>query len=280
MAVIDERTLCARLKSWADAELQSQPYGSLTSAENELHVSGSARRHDLAILAGTKRVFTCEVKLPTSPQGASPYDAEAVKDAREKAGDEGIAYFGTLNCASFVLWQYDMPGIPVLNRSLDRWKIVEPQFLTSLDGAEAEKAFRSFLKRLLTLAAAVEAGAEPMAKPSHQPEEELLARIEVSLDTIVGLTLPDVRQRFVTDTQFKSDVKRWMISDQGWQWDDKLRDELMPINKGMPLAELKRALQEYPKSPRGLYLIEYVLIKGVNGTASVAAHRVAASPAA
>jgi 23S rRNA (adenine2503-C2)-methyltransferase len=45
---------------------------------------------------------------------------------------------------------------------------------------------------------------------------------------------------------------------------DKLRDELMPINKGMPLADLKRALQEYPMSPRGLYLIEYVLIKGVN----------------
>jgi hypothetical protein len=39
--------------------------------------------------------------------------------------------------------------------------------------------------------------------------------------------LPDVRERFATDIQFKSDVKRWMISDQGWQWDDKLRDELL-----------------------------------------------------
>jgi len=45
---------------------------------------------------------------------------------------------------------------------------------------------------------------------------------------------------------------------------DRLRDELMPINKGMPLAELKRALEDYPMSQRGLYLIEYVLIKGVN----------------
>jgi 23S rRNA (adenine2503-C2)-methyltransferase len=48
---------------------------------------------------------------------------------------------------------------------------------------------------------------------------------------------------------------------------DRLRDELMPVNKGMPLAELKRALQEYPLAPRGRFLIEYVLIKGVNDSA-------------
>jgi 23S rRNA (adenine2503-C2)-methyltransferase len=45
---------------------------------------------------------------------------------------------------------------------------------------------------------------------------------------------------------------------------DKLRNELMPINRSMPLADLKRTLLEYPLSPRGRYLIEYVLIKGVN----------------
>ena len=45
---------------------------------------------------------------------------------------------------------------------------------------------------------------------------------------------------------------------------DRLRDELMPINRGMPLAELKHALLEYPLAPRGRFLIEYVLIKGVN----------------
>jgi 23S rRNA (adenine2503-C2)-methyltransferase len=49
---------------------------------------------------------------------------------------------------------------------------------------------------------------------------------------------------------------------------DKLRNDLMPINKGMPLADLKRTLLEYPLSARGRYLIEYVLIKGVNDSAS------------
>lgn len=45
---------------------------------------------------------------------------------------------------------------------------------------------------------------------------------------------------------------------------DKLRDELMPINKGMPLADLQKTLLEYPLHRKGRFLIEYVLIKGVN----------------
>ena len=46
--------------------------------------------------------------------------------------------------------------------------------------------------------------------------------------------------------------------------DDALRDVLVPINRGMPLADLQRALLDYPLSRKGRYLIEYVLIKGVN----------------
>jgi 23S rRNA (adenine2503-C2)-methyltransferase len=52
---------------------------------------------------------------------------------------------------------------------------------------------------------------------------------------------------------------------------DALRDELMPINKGMPLAELKRTLEQYPLVPKGRFLIEYVLIKHVNDSPADAA---------
>ncbi len=45
---------------------------------------------------------------------------------------------------------------------------------------------------------------------------------------------------------------------------DSLREQIMPINRGMPLAELQRALLEYPLSKKGRFLIEYVLLKGVN----------------
>ncbi len=45
---------------------------------------------------------------------------------------------------------------------------------------------------------------------------------------------------------------------------DELREQLMPIDKSMPLADLQRALVEYPLARRGYFLIEYVLIKDVN----------------
>jgi 23S rRNA (adenine2503-C2)-methyltransferase len=45
---------------------------------------------------------------------------------------------------------------------------------------------------------------------------------------------------------------------------DPLRDALMPINKGMPLADLQRGLLDYPLARKGRYLIEYVLMKDVN----------------
>ncbi len=45
---------------------------------------------------------------------------------------------------------------------------------------------------------------------------------------------------------------------------DAIRDRIMPLNKSMPLSQLKRALLDYPIAPRGLFLIEYVLLAGIN----------------
>ena len=45
---------------------------------------------------------------------------------------------------------------------------------------------------------------------------------------------------------------------------DALRSQLMPINRSHPLAPLKQALQGYPLRKKGVFFIEYVLLKGVN----------------
>ena len=45
---------------------------------------------------------------------------------------------------------------------------------------------------------------------------------------------------------------------------DELRNRLMPVNKAMPLADLRRALLAYPLARKGRLMIEYVLIRGVN----------------
>jgi 23S rRNA (adenine2503-C2)-methyltransferase len=46
--------------------------------------------------------------------------------------------------------------------------------------------------------------------------------------------------------------------------DDALRQALMPVDRAMPLAALRRALDEYPLARRGWFMIEYVLLRGVN----------------
>lgn len=46
--------------------------------------------------------------------------------------------------------------------------------------------------------------------------------------------------------------------------DDKLRDELMPVNRTYPLSELMKACREYPLPPRKRITFEYILLSGVN----------------
>ena len=45
---------------------------------------------------------------------------------------------------------------------------------------------------------------------------------------------------------------------------DLLRSAIMPINRTVPMARLRDALRAYPLSAKDTFLIEYVLIKGVN----------------
>ncbi|MGC8559657.1 MAG: 23S rRNA (adenine(2503)-C(2))-methyltransferase RlmN [Phycisphaerae bacterium] len=46
--------------------------------------------------------------------------------------------------------------------------------------------------------------------------------------------------------------------------DDHLRSRLMPLNRSMPLAKLRQTLLELPRSSRSRYLIQYVMLKGIN----------------
>jgi 23S rRNA (adenine2503-C2)-methyltransferase len=45
---------------------------------------------------------------------------------------------------------------------------------------------------------------------------------------------------------------------------DDVRQELMPIGRRYPLAELRRALERFPIRPRERITVEYVLLDGVN----------------
>lgn len=52
---------------------------------------------------------------------------------------------------------------------------------------------------------------------------------------------------------------------------DEIRSRLMPVNRRHSMAELKQALLDYPLNSRGLFLLEYVLIEGMNDSQDHAA---------
>ncbi|MDD9302653.1 MAG: 23S rRNA (adenine(2503)-C(2))-methyltransferase RlmN [Desulfobacter sp.] len=54
--------------------------------------------------------------------------------------------------------------------------------------------------------------------------------------------------------------------------DDNIRSSLMPVNNTWPMAALKNALMNYPLPKRGVFLFEYILIKGVNDSPAHAEH--------
>ncbi|MBS0190048.1 MAG: 23S rRNA (adenine(2503)-C(2))-methyltransferase RlmN [Phycisphaerales bacterium] len=48
--------------------------------------------------------------------------------------------------------------------------------------------------------------------------------------------------------------------------DDEIRSRIMPVNRGMPLKDLQKALMDFPVYGGGKLCVEYVLIPGVNDT--------------
>lgn len=52
---------------------------------------------------------------------------------------------------------------------------------------------------------------------------------------------------------------------------DEIRSRIMPINRAMPMADLRRALLDWPVYGGGKLCLEYVLIPGVNGAPEHAA---------
>ena len=222
---MDERTLTARFKSWADEAIAGGAFRPIDSADTETHPGNDLRRHDLIIRAGGVAAATAEFKLPTDAHGASPFDLAVVRASREKAIAEGVEYFGTCNCSSFVMWRTDMPGVPLERSYIRRWRVVSPENLTALDGQQATAEFRAFVPLLLGELRALLVGTA-QAEASVE-EEQLVELIEDRLWVIVGLSLPAVEQAFNTDPVFRRQMKDWMLLDQGWTWDDTQARDLL-----------------------------------------------------
>ena len=89
----------------------------------------------------------------------------------------------------------------------------------------------------------------------HSPKGFNLASTRITIST-VGL-LPQIKQ-FITEK------RRYKLAISLNAADDRVRNNIMPVNKKWSIAELIKAGKEYSNQKKRQIMFEYVLLKGIN----------------
>lgn len=106
---MNEWEFTGEVKSWIDQIVQRNTNLPFSGASVETKGRGSQKRRDLTLRdKNGEPLLTGEVKLPDAPDGSSPYRADVVKDARQKAERAGVKFFFTWNVNECVLWETEL----------------------------------------------------------------------------------------------------------------------------------------------------------------------------
>ncbi len=214
---VDERTFVADVAGWVTAILEGRTDLPYSHASVEEHGVGSQKRHDFLLYRrGANRVaLTGEVKMPDSPLGRSPFDAELVGDAFEKASRRGVPYYFTWNVRDFVLFETHRADVPFMERRMEGpTRVGEVSVSDDVRRPEVQEAIRSFWEGLLERLAALEAGRRPF---QNLPlDRRFIVRIEGALEDPIAATQDELARRRRTDADFRARLDEWMRAEQGW----------------------------------------------------------------
>jgi hypothetical protein len=124
---IHEVDFCSQVASQVNFLAQA---GEGISPISEARVEGfgsgleARKRKDLRLFDAHGGLLLCgEVKLPGTPEGHSPYDANLCRDAQEKAENAKSRFFFTWNVNTFVLWDRSLWDRPILERRVREWRL-------------------------------------------------------------------------------------------------------------------------------------------------------------
>ena len=79
------------------------------------------------------------------------------------------------------------------------------------------------------------------------------------VDEVDSILIDEARTPLIISGPSEDDTEPYRVAD-----DDELRSFLMPVNQTYPVAELRRAMQEYQEATGDRVTIEYALFGGVN----------------
>ncbi len=211
---MNEWTFTGEVKSWIDQIVQRNTNLPFSGARIEERGKGSQKRCDLTLVDHNGvPLLTGEVKLPDAPDGASPYRADVVKDARQKAERAGVKFFFTWNVNECVLWETATAGSGLKDRAYERWNVIELTRREQLDSAPVQAAIHEWLVRFLHDAARIlKVGA---VTGSRTPDIKFVEALESALTLPIRHTHEALTKLYTTKPVFKRDLDQWMLT-LGW----------------------------------------------------------------
>ena len=211
---MNEWGFTGEVKSWIDQIVQRNTNLPFSGARVEDRGHGSQKRRDLTLVdRNGVALLTGEVKLPDAPDGASPYRAEVVKDARQKAERAGVKFFFTWNVNECVLWETATAGSGLKDRAYERWTVAQLTRREQLESSTVQAAIHEWLVTFLHDAARIlKAG---VVTGSRTPDIKFVEALESALTLPIRHTHEALTKLYTTKPTFKRDLDQWMLA-LGW----------------------------------------------------------------
>ena len=211
---MNEWGFTGEVKSWIDQIAKLNTNLPFAGARVEDVGMGSKKRRDLTLIdRNGDAILTGEVKLPDAPDGGSPYRAEVVKDAQQKALRASVKFFFTWNVNECVLWETATAGAGLKDRAYERWTVAALTHRGQLDAAPVQAAIHQWLVKFLHDAARILKSGK--VGGGRTPDIKFVEALESALTVPIRHTYESIAKLYVTKPTFKRDLDQWMVS-LGW----------------------------------------------------------------
>lgn len=211
---MNEWEFTGEVKSWIDQIVQRNTNLPFSGASVETKGRGSQKRRDLTLRdKNGDPLLTGEVKLPDAPDGSSPYRADVVKDARQKAERAGVKFFFTWNVNECVLWETETAGSGLKDRAYERWSVAELTRRDQLVATPIQAAIYEWLVKFLHEAARILKSG--VVTGDRTPDIKFVEALESALTLPIRHTYEAITKLYSSKLVFKRDLDQWMVS-LGW----------------------------------------------------------------
>jgi methylase of polypeptide subunit release factors len=211
---MNEWGFTAEVKSRIDRIVLRHPELPFAGARIEETGKGSQKRRDLTLISRDgEALLTGEIKLPDAPDGASPYRAEVVKDARQKAQRAGVKFFFTWNVNECVLWETATAGAGLKDRAYERWTVAALTHRAQLEAAPVQARLAEWLVKFLHQAARILKSGTVGGE--RTPDIKFVDALEAALTLPIRHTFDALAKLYVSNPRFRRDLDQWMVA-LGW----------------------------------------------------------------